>query len=87
MGGDATPQEVNCLAAFIRKAYPAMKVGWYSGKTILSSQIDLENFNYVKVGPYIKHLGSLKEKTTNQRLYKVLDDKSLEDITSRFWKK
>ena len=87
MGGDAAPQEVNGLAAFIRKAYPAMKVGWYSGRTILSSQIDLENFNYVKVRPYIKHLGSLKEKTTNQRLYKVLDDKSLEDITSRFWKK
>ncbi len=87
MGGDAEPAEVNELAKFLNKEYPKLKVAWYSGRTRISSDIDLKNFNYVKVGPYIKHLGALKEKTTNQRLYMVCEDYSLDDITSRFWKK
>lgn len=87
MGGDAEPDKVNELAEFLNREYKNIKTAWYSGRTRISSAIDLKNFNYVKVGPYIKHLGALKEKTTNQRLYRVLEDCSLEDITSRFWKK
>lgn len=87
MGGDAEPESVNSLAQHIRKTYPTIKTGWYSGRTVLSQKIDKSNFNYIKTGPYIRHLGPLNKPTTNQRLYKVLSDGQLQDITSRFWKK
>lgn len=87
MGGDAEPGEVDRLAAFIKAEYPKIKVGWYSGRTLLSTLVDRTHFDYIKVGPYIKHLGGLKSKTTNQRLYKVSADGSLTDMTMRFWKK
>ncbi len=45
------------------------------------------HFDYIKIGPYLKHLGGLKEKTTNQRLYKIGNDFELKDITNAFWKK
>ena len=45
------------------------------------------DFDYIKIGPYIKHLGPLKEPTTNQRLYRQVDEGHFEDITSRFWKR
>lgn len=87
MGGDAEPAEVDKLAAYVRSVCPEMKVGWYSGRQEISTCIGIENFDYIKVGPYIKGMGALKERTTNQRLYKRLADNSLEDITEHFWKK
>jgi anaerobic ribonucleoside-triphosphate reductase activating protein len=54
---------------------------------VISSKIDKQNFEYIKIGPYIKHLGPLKSPTTNQRLYRRTDEGEFEDITSRFWKK
>ena len=56
--------------------------------------INLSNFNYVKLGPYIEELGPLNSKTTNQRFYKVesvgYEDGTtgyeLNDITYKFWK-
>ena len=36
---------------------------------------------------YIKHLGCLKDMTTNQRLYKRVSGDEFSDITSRFWRK
>ena len=59
----------------------------YSGRNAVEDKI-FENFDYVKVGPYIESFGPLNSKTTNQRLYKVAheaDSYSLMDITSRFW--
>ncbi len=88
MGGDAEPAEVDRLAAYIKSNYPNIKTAWYTGRTIISSSISLDNFDYIKVGPYIKHLGPLKNPKTNQRLYRIRHtDNSKEDITSRFWKK
>ena len=46
----------------------------------------MEDFDYIKVGPYIKHLGPLKSATTNQRLYRRTLDGDFEDITYRFWR-
>ena len=86
MGGDADPYNVARLADYITEFHPAYKVGWYSGRTMLPTNDIRKKFNYIKVGPYIKHLGSLKERTTNQRLYKKNDDGSFMDITSRFWR-
>lgn len=87
MGGDSDPTEVQTLADYIHSAYPLIKAGWYSGKQNIPQHIDKKSFDYIKLGPYIEHLGGLKEKTTNQRLYKKLHDGSFQDITSRFWKK
>ena len=53
----------------------------------MSSVINKADFDYIKVGPFIRHLGPLKQPTTNQRLYKKQPDGTFEDITSRFWKK
>lgn len=87
MGGDGDPVSVNALAAYVHKRYPYLKTGWYTGRTVVSSDIDRRNFDYIKVGPYIKHLGPLKSKTTNQRMYKRLPSGDFEDVTSWFWRK
>lgn len=87
MGGDREPEIVNSLAAHVCYNYPKMKVGWYSGMQKLSDKIDISNFNYIKIGPYIERLGGLNKETTNQRLYKITKDREMVDITSKFWKK
>ena len=86
MGGDADPDEVARLADYITQYHPAYKVGWYSGRTRLTSDVDKKEFDYIKVGPYISHLGGLKDRTTNQRLYKKTANGEFEDITARFWR-
>lgn len=88
MGGDASPADVNELARYIKTRYPEFKTAWYTGRTLISPLIDTNNFDYIKVGPYIAHLGPLKNPKTNQHLYRIHhEDNSMEDITSRFWKK
>ena len=87
MGGDADPVEVNMLAEYVHETYPMLKVAWYSGRIRLPSVIRKEDFDYIKIGPYIRHLGPLKQPTTNQRLYRIDGNGEMVDITSRFWKK
>jgi len=87
MGGDNEPTEVNYLASYIKKKYAPIKIGWYSGKENISEKVNLNNFDYIKVGPYDRTKGSLKNRTTNQHLYKILPNQKKEDITSFFWKK
>ena len=60
MGGDAEPEYVNVLARFLRREYPQYKIGWYSGRQRIPSKVRKSDFDYIKVGPYIKHLGCLK---------------------------
>ena len=86
MGGDADPVGVNQLAQYIHETYPQFKVAWYSGRLRVSPTVNKADFDYLKIGPYIKHLGPLKSPTTNQRLYRLRDDGSFEDITYRFWR-
>lgn len=85
MGGDSQPQEVDRLAHWLREHHPRLKIAWWSGRTLLSPQVSLSNFDYIKLGPYLRHLGPLKSRTTNQRLYRVAGN-TLQDITSRFWR-
>ncbi len=87
MGGDAEPKTVNQLACYIHENYPHYKVGWYSGRSRVPSTVRKRDFDYIKLGPYIEHLGCLKDRTTNQRLYKHAAGDDFTDITSRFWKK
>lgn len=89
MGGDANPSEVDDIAQDIKEYYPELKVAWYSGRQELSKEIELENFNYIKLGPYIKDKGPLNCRTTNQVMLKidVIQGKVLKkDITVRFWR-
>lgn len=85
MGGDAEPYKVNTLASFITSHYNSIKIAWYSGRQELSRDINLEYFDYIKLGPYMEEFGPLNSRTTNQRMYRVCSGK-LEDITSKFWK-
>lgn len=87
MGGDAEPESVERLASYMHREHPEMKVAWYSGRQRIPAGINRKVFDYVKLGPYIEHLGCLKERTTNQRLYKRAVGDDFTDITSRFWKK
>lgn len=85
MGGDAEPDKINTLASFIINHYNYIKVAWYSGRQELNNNIDLCNFDYIKLGPYKEEFGPLNSRTTNQRFYKV-NGRELVDITSKFWK-
>ena len=87
MGGDADPEYLVHLAHYIHNVYPEKKIGWYSGRVRIASNIDKDVFDYIKIGPYIKHLGPLNSKTTNQRMYHKTNDGAYEDITYRFWEK
>lgn len=92
MGGDSDPSEINEFARKL-KIHTNLKVAWYSGRQELSKDIELKNFDFVKLGSYIKELGPLNSKTTNQRFYEVLpssitnsDSYKLLDITNKFFK-
>ena len=87
MGGDGDPKGVDMLAQYIHEEHPQYKVAWYSGRVRITSAVNKTDFDYIKVGPYLKHLGPLKQPTTNQRLYRQNDTGEFEDITSRFWRK
>lgn len=87
MGGDSNPEEINDLAIKIKSKN--LKVGWYSGKSEISDKINIKNFDYIKIGPYLKDKGPLSDKNTNQKMYKIIHFtgmNSLKDITYKFWK-
>ncbi|MBO4518451.1 MAG: 4Fe-4S cluster-binding domain-containing protein [Paludibacteraceae bacterium] len=78
MGGDQAPKEVAQLAAHVK----GIKTAWYSGRMNMPEG----GFDYVKLGGYVESLGGLKSPTTNQRLYKRVENE-WQDITSLFWQK
>lgn len=84
MGGDAQPAEVARLAGVVRQARPALKIGWYSGRQELPEGLERQAFDYIKLGPWIEALGPLASPATNQRLYRVAPDGTMDDITERF---
>lgn len=93
MGGDSEPDMVNALARYIKDNYDySLKTAWYSGRQELSKEVELKNFDYIKLGPYIEERGPLNNPNTNQRLYEVnrlskLPERFLlKDITYKFWK-
>lgn len=84
MGGDSDKESLKKLGAFVKSKH--LKSGWYSGEFSLSIDSYREFFDYIKVGPYIKELGPLNVRTTNQRMY-TLSSGDITDITHRFWSK
>lgn len=89
MGGDGELLRLNSLVVFIKNNFH-LKVGWYSGQDIISKNIKLELFDFIKIGHYDDNKGPLNKRTTNQRMYKIIkkDEKIVfDDITHLFWKK
>lgn len=87
MGGDSEPETINTLAKDVKGLN--LKTAWYSGRTEISDKINLSNFDFIKVGPYVEEFGGLTSNNTNQKMYKVdkLSEKfNLVDITYKFWK-
>lgn len=87
MGGDSSPKTINYLAEKVKRL--GLKTCWYSGREQLPEQIQLQNFDYIKLGPYREEFGPLDNPKTNQKFFQVkqIDDQySLEDITSKFWR-
>lgn len=91
MGGDSSPKQIDMFARYIKDLYD-IKVAWYSGRQELSKDIDIKNFNFIKLGSYIEEFGPLNSKTTNQKFYEVAqvvcEDGTIEykliDITYKF---
>lgn len=98
MGGDSDPAYINKLAEVLKKGELPVRTAWYSGRQELDKNINLENFDYIKLGPYMEEYGPLTRRGTNQRFYWVCkaiheypDLKKEEryytiDMTSEFWK-
>lgn len=90
MGGDAEPLTIDKLAEFIKETYPEIKIAWYSGRQGISQEINIDNFDFIKIGPYLKEYGPLNCKSTNQRFFKVFHTSAkkskLYDITYKFQK-
>lgn len=82
MGGDAVPDELCQLAAFIREKWNGnIKTAWYSGNNSLQNKEFTRFFDFIKLGEYIQSLGGLDKKTTNQRLYHI-NNSTMQDITA-----
>lgn len=101
MGGDINPLAVQALFMNVKynESCPIknLKTCWYSGEDELpnfgikggKSYLNLEVFDYIKLGHYEEEYGPLNNPNTNQKFFKVnhKDDNYLEDITYKFWKK
>lgn len=74
MGGDWDIMSLMDAASFIKKTCPELKTALYTAMELEEIKPFLQNFDYVKTGPYIKELGGLASPTTNQRLYRILRD-------------
>lgn len=84
-GGDADTNYLNNLAKYIKNKY-SIKVAWYSGQDSIDNMINLEYFDYIKIGHF--NGKPLNNKETNQILYRIdkLDNKwELVNITNRLW--
>ena len=84
LGGDANKAALIDLSIYIRNSYNLL-TGWYSGESSLDLNYYGRYFDYIKIGPYIKDLGPLRSRTTNQRLYFIERNKHPVDITDSFW--
>ncbi len=78
MGGDANPRQIEAMAKWIKAKYPGLKTAWYSGKQTLPEGFDIMSMDYIKLGPYIEELGGLQSPTTNQAIYRIYMDGTME---------
>ena len=80
MGGDQDIEELNaCIDIIQSEGY---KCCVYLGCDEVPQ--NLRQVEYLKIGHYDKHLGGLNSPSTNQRMYKWVDN-GYTDITERFY--
>lgn len=80
MGGDADPQAVEALAAWLREETAGrVKTGWYSGRETLPEGCSLNHFDYIKLGAYVAEKGGLDSPGTNQRFYRIENGGMVDD--------
>lgn len=75
--------EMKSLAKWIKKNHTGMKVAMFSGSNELPLN-ELQEFDYIKVGPYVDELGGLDSPKTNQRMYRHIGEDKWEDITKYY---
>lgn len=80
MGGDQNINELNQLLILTRQE--KLKTCVYSGLDTVDV-FDLQLLDYLKIGSYNQDLGGLNCKTTNQKMYKIVNG-GIEDITYKF---
>ena len=87
-GGDANKEELYCLIKLVKEHHPELKISLYSGDDRIDYKI-ADVLDYYKVGSYVKELGPLDSKTTNQRMYRIDRGTCVNfvDITSKFYTK
>ncbi len=78
MGGDGAPGEIEAMAKRVRSMYPHLKTAWYSGKEAPPEGFDMKSLDFIKLGPYIEALGGLKSPKTNQAIYRIYMDGTME---------
>ena len=96
LGGDLHPEAINEIAYMIknnmlniaseRKDQKKLKIAWYSGRDKISKHINLDYFDYIKIGSYKESLGGLNCKTTNQCFYKKIEEVDYNHVTKVLWK-
>ena len=87
MGGDASPKDVERCSIFTHnQTNGRIKTAWYSGKNSFPEECSLQNFDYIKLGAYMERLGGLDSKTTNQRFYRINNERMI-NMTEMFFKK
>lgn len=84
MGEGKDWNDVINLAKFVRKKYPKLKIGIYSGRDEVED-VFFNTFDFVKIGRYDEKCGSLNKETTNQRMYEIINGQK-NDITYKFRK-
>lgn len=88
LGGDSNPKEIDKLAWHIKRS-TNLKVCWYSGLDYISPEINIANFDFIKVGHFngipinkegtnqifweIQHFGKNFELIDQTKLFQVND--------------
>ena len=49
MGGDAAPHEIAALADVVRRKFPMLHTGWYSGRARLPEGVRPQSFDYLSL--------------------------------------
>lgn len=80
LGGDADRHAIEDLGVYVKSL--GYKSCWYSGGDDFPKE---GSFDYIKLGGYVKSLGALESKTTNQHFYEFKDGR-VNDVTYKFWK-
>lgn len=75
LGGDwETSELIKFLKLSQRQGF---KTALYSGEESVPTEL-LDHLNYLKLGRYIRSLGGLDSKSSNQKLYKIMGSKMIQ---------